>query len=260
MEASWQLERSAKQEIDTVYIRRSHVQRGPAIVLLFPVAPAAGEVIRPGWDTADFKCSCLVLYARTVVCQELQFGVPLLERDPHTDLCLWGRATTNASAHMDAAEEPQIHIDAGNLIARLNLDESSLSGLRRVGVEGGKVDVVTRVIRHNLLALMSGDDQILAGLEAEDAILAAVIGLSSYSWHEHVAGLLMYRPDGLNLRPDCWISVFVVNHSRDDARWLQPEDEVFSGVPGCEFQNLTCVESPPLPVALRWVSVSAGHQ
>jgi hypothetical protein len=89
-----------------------------------------------------------------------------LERDPHTGLRLRRRDTTNASAHTDAVEQPQIHIDAGNFIARMNLDESSLSKVRRAGVKGRKIDVVTRVTRCNLLALISGGDQVLVGFEA----------------------------------------------------------------------------------------------
>ena len=166
----------------------------------------------------------------------------------------------NASAHTDALEQPQIHIDVGNFTARLNVDESSLSRVRRTGVEGGKVGVVTRVIRCNLLTLISGDDQVLVGFEAKDAILAPVVGLSPHSWHEDVARPLTHRPEGLYFRPDSGTSVFVVYRSRDDARRLQTEDDVFFCVPACEYHTLSCIEDHPLPVSLRRVSVSAGHQ
>src|SRR5947208_8691608 len=161
---------------------------------------------------------------------------------------------------MDAVDQPQRHVNPGNLLVWLDLDGNSLLGVRRAWVVGRQVDVVACVICPSLLALrVDCNDQVLASLEAKDAVLAPVVGLSHSSSHEGAVGPATRRPESLYLHPDCRVSIFVVYRTRDDARRLQAEHDILFDVADRELENPAGAESPLLPVALWRIAASAGH-
>src|SRR5439155_24285500 len=152
-----QLGGRTQQEIGAVYVRPRHVNLCSSIVLVLPVVPATDEVIGTGRDPGDVKAACLVLHTGAVAGEGLRFGVSCLKRDPHAakpSPCSQGRGSAlNESSQVDAMDQPQRHVNPGNLLVWLDLDGNGLLGVRRAWVVGWQVDVVARVTWPALPAL-----------------------------------------------------------------------------------------------------------